>query len=130
MRHPFTIPKKKYIKPLLNNKINPERVIGEAFDLICNGEEVLSGSLRIYQRELQAKVFTILGYSPPEQKKYFGYFLQALEFAAPPHGGFGLGIDRLLAIILNLKSLKEVIAFPKNIDGSCSLTKAPNYFDG
>ena len=110
MRHPFTIPKKKYTKPLLNNKIKPEKVIGEAFDLICNGEEVLSGSLRIYQRELQAKTFTILGYSLP-------------------HGGFGLGIDRLLAIILNLKSLKEVIAFPKNIDGSCSLTGTPNYFD-
>ncbi|CAG8744602.1 34823_t:CDS:2, partial [Racocetra persica] len=98
-------------------------------DLLCNGEEVLSGGLRIYQRELQAKVFTILGYSPQKQEKYFGYFLQALEFAAPPHGGFGLGIDRLLAIILNLKSLKEVIAFPKNIDGSCSLTGTPNYFE-
>jgi aspartyl-tRNA synthetase len=129
LRHPFTTPKKIYIKSLLNNKIKPEKAIGEAFDLICNGEEVLSGSLRIYQRELQAKVFTILGYSLLEQKKYFGYFLQALEFAAPPHGGFGLGIDRLLAIILNLKSLKEVIAFPKNIDGSCSLTGTPNYFD-
>ena len=129
LRHPFTIPKKKYIKSLLNNKIKPEKAVGEAFDLICNGEEVLSGSLRIYQRELQAKVFTILGYSPSKQEKYFGYFLQALEFAAPPHGGFGLGIDRLLAIILNLKSLKEVIAFPKNIDGSCSLTRTPNYID-
>lgn len=129
MRHPFTIPKKIYIKSLLNNKIKPEKAVGEAFDLICNGEEVLSGSLRIYQRELQAKVFTILGYDPSKQEKYFGYFLQALEFAAPPHGGFGLGIDRLLALILNLKSLKEVIAFPKNIDGSCSLTGTPNYFD-
>lgn len=129
MRHPFTIPKKKYIKSLLNNKIKPEKAVGEAFDLVCNGEEVLSGSLRIYQRELQAKVFTILGYSPSKQEKYFGYFLQALEFAAPPHGGFGLGIDRLLALILNLKSLKEVIAFPKNIDGGCSLTGTPNYID-
>ncbi|RHZ36342.1 amino acid--tRNA ligase-related protein [endosymbiont GvMRE of Glomus versiforme] len=128
-RHPFTIPQKKYIKPLLNNKIKPEKVICEAFDLVCNGEEVLSGSLRIYQRELQEKVFTILGYDQQKQKKYFGYFLQALEFAAPPHGGFGLGIDRLLAIVLNLKSLKEVIAFPKNIDGSCSLTGTPNYLD-
>jgi aspartyl-tRNA synthetase len=130
LRHPFTIPKKKYIKPLLNNKISPEGIIGEAFDLICNGEEILSGSLRIYQRELQEKFFTILGYNRQKQTKYFSYFLQALEFASPPHGGFGLGIDRLLAILLNLKSLKEVIAFPKNIDGSCSLTGTPNNFDG
>jgi len=121
------LPKKKCIKPLLNNKIKPEKVICEAFDLVCNGEEVLSGSLRIYQRKLQEKVFAILGYDQQKQEQYFGYFLQALEFAAPPHGGFGLGIDRLLAIILNLKSLKEIIAFPKNIDGSCSLTGTPNY---
>ncbi|CAI2162036.1 2941_t:CDS:2 [Funneliformis geosporum] len=125
-RHPFTIPQKKYIKPLLNNKIEPEKVICEAFDLVCNGEEILSGSIRIYQRELQEKILEILGYSPEAREKNFGYFLQALEFAAPPHGGIGLGIDRLLAVILNTNNLKELIAFPKNIDGSCSLTKAPN----
>ncbi|CAH1756442.1 3913_t:CDS:2 [Entrophospora sp. SA101] len=117
---------KKYIQPLLTNKIKPEQVICEAFDLVCNGEELLSGSIRIYQRELQEKVLEILGYSQAKQEKNFGYFLQALEFAAPPHGGVGLGIDRLLAVILNTNSLKELIAFPKNIDGTCSLTGAPN----
>jgi len=125
-RHPFTIPQEKYIKPLLNNKIKPEEVICEAFDLVCNGEEILSGSIRIHQAELQSKVLEIIGYNKEEQKKNFGYFLQALEFAAPPHGGIGLGIDRLLATILKVKSLKELIAFPKNIDGTCSLTGAPN----
>jgi aspartyl-tRNA synthetase len=127
LRHPFTIPKGKYIEPLLNNKISPEEVICEAFDLVCNGEEVLSGSLRIYQRNLQEKVLEILGYNPEEREKHFGYFLQALEFAAPPHGGVGLGIDRLLATICQVKSLKELIAFPKNIDGTCSLTGTPDY---
>ncbi|CAG8749905.1 13878_t:CDS:2, partial [Gigaspora margarita] len=125
-RHSFTTPEKKYIRPLLNNKIKPEKVICEAFDLVCNGEELLSGSIRIYQRNLQEKVLEILGYSQEEQEKNFGYFLQALEFAAPPHGGIGLGIDRLLAVILNTNNLKELIAFPKNIDGTCSLTGAPN----
>lgn len=125
-RHPFTIPQKRYIKPLLNNKIKPEKVICEAFDLVLNGEEMLSGSVRIHQPELQAKVLEILGYNKEEREKNFGYFLQALEFAAPPHGGMGLGIDRLLATILQVKSLKELIAFPKNIDGSCSLTGTPN----
>ncbi|CAG8608613.1 5254_t:CDS:2 [Ambispora gerdemannii] len=125
-RHPFTIPQKKYIKPLLNNKIDPERVIGEAFDLVCNGEEILSGSIRIHQAELQEKVLEILGYNKEAREKNFGYFLRALEFAAPPHGGIGLGIDRLLTVILNTNNLKELIAFPKNIDGTCSLTGAPN----
>ncbi|CAG8668941.1 12347_t:CDS:2, partial [Ambispora gerdemannii] len=86
-RHPFTTPQEKYIQPLLANKIKPEQVICEAFDLVCNGEELLSGSIRIYQRELQEKVLEILGYGQADQEKNFGYFLQALEFAAPPHGG-------------------------------------------
>ena len=111
---------------MLNNKIKPEKVICEAFDLVLNGEEMLSGSIRIHQSELQAKVLEILGYNKEKREKNFGYFLQALEFAAPPHGGMGLGIDRLLATILQVKSLKELIAFPKNIDGTCSLTGAPN----
>lgn len=94
--------------------------------MVCNGEELLSGSIRIYQRHLQEKILEILGYSKEEQEKSFGYFLQALEFAAPPHGGIGLGIDRLLAVMLNTNNLKELIAFPKNTDGTCSLTGAPN----
>ncbi|MCE8169968.1 MAG: hypothetical protein I3273_07720 [Candidatus Moeniiplasma glomeromycotorum] len=125
-RHPFTTPQKKYINPLLTGKIEPEKVICEAFDLICNGEEILSGSIRIYQRNLQEKVLEILGYNSQAREKNFGYFLQALEFAAPPHGGIGLGIDRLLAVILNTNNLKELIAFPKNIDGTCSLTGTPD----
>lgn len=126
-RHPFTIPKKEYIESLFNNKIKPEKVIGEAFDLVCNGEEILSGSLRIYQRGLQEKVLEILGFSQEKREKYFDYFLQALEFAAPPHGGIGFGIDRFLATILGIKNLKDLLAFPKNIDGSCSLTGTPDF---
>jgi aspartyl-tRNA synthetase len=68
-----------------------------------------------------------LGYNSIEREKHFNYFLGALGFAAPPHGGIGLGIDRLLAVILNTNNLKELIAFPKNIDGTCSLTKTPNF---
>ena len=83
--------------------------------------------MRIYTRELQEKVLEVLGYSLAEQKKHFSYFLEALGFAAPPHGGAGLGIDRLLAVVCQVKNLKELIAFPKNIDGTCSLTRAPNH---
>jgi aspartyl-tRNA synthetase len=97
--------------------------------LVCNGEELASGSLRIYQRTLQEKVFEVLGFDKKDSEKHFGYFLKALEFAAPPHGGIGLGIERMLAVFLNLKSLKETIAFPKNIDGTCSLTGTPNFIN-
>jgi len=123
------LPKKKYVNSLLGNKIEPEKVISEAFDLVCNGEEILSGGLRIYQRKLQEKTLEIIGYGEKEREKSFGYFLRALEFAAPPHGGIGLGVDRLLATILTTNNLKELIAFPKNIDGTCSLTGTPNYIE-
>ena len=123
MRHPFTTPQAEFVAPLLKDEIELEKVKGEAFDLVCNGEEILSGSLRIHQANLQSKVLTILGYSLAEQEKHFGFFLQALEFAAPPHGGLGMGIDRLLAVILGTKNLKELLAFPKNIDGICPLLK-------
>ena len=97
--------------------------------MVLNGEEILSGSVRIHQVELQSKVLEVLGYNKEKRKENFGYFLQALEFAAPPHGGIGLGIDRLLATILQVKSLKELIAFPKNIDGTCSLTGTPDLIE-
>lgn len=126
LRHPFTAPQTEFVNPLLNDQVELEKVKGEAFDLVCNGEEILSGGLRINQRNLQAKVLTLLGYSPTEQEKHFGFFLQALEFAAPPHGGFGMGIDRLLAVILKVKNLKELVAFPKNVDGLDPLTKKKN----
>lgn len=124
MRHPFTNIKKIFVKQFLKEE-NLEEVIGECFDLVCNGEEIISGGMRIHQRDMQQKVFSILGYSEKEIEENFGYFLRALGFASPPHGGFGLGIDRLLMVILGSKNIKELLAFPKNIDGGCSLTGAP-----
>lgn len=126
LRHPFTLPKEKYIEKIINEKIDPLSIKTESYDLVCNGEEFASGSLRIYKRDLQEKIFEILGFNKEESENHFGYFLKALEFAAPPHGGIGLGIERMLVTFLNLKNLKETIAFPKNIDGTCSLTGTPN----
>jgi aspartyl-tRNA synthetase len=126
LRHPFTMPKEEYLDKLDENEFDPLSIITDSYDLVCNGEEFASGSLRIHKRDLQQKVFKILGFSENELEKHFGYFLKALEFAAPPHGGIGIGIERMLLVFLNLKNLKETVAFPKNIDGSCSLTGAPN----
>jgi len=127
LRHPFTSPLKEQQKDFLSGKVKPEELIGDAFDLVCNGEEILSGSMRIHQSELQSKFLELLGYDEKKREKYFGYFLKALDFAAPPHGGAGIGIDRLLSIIMETNNLKELIAFPKNIDGTCSLTGTPDY---
>ncbi len=114
--------------PKLSSGINSHLFLvkGHAYDLVCNGEELASGSLRIFKRDLQEKIFKILGFNKQETEEYFGYFLKALEFAAPPHGGVAFGIERMLAVFLGLKNLKEAIAFPKNVDGSCPLTGAPN----
>jgi aspartyl-tRNA synthetase len=118
-----------YQQALKEGKISPTEVIGEAFDLVCNGEEILSGGMRIHDSQLQEKVLELLGYDKVKRNKYFAYFLQALDFAAPPHGGVGLGIDRMLAQLIKVKNLKELLAFPKNIDGSCSLTGTPDSYD-
>ena len=121
------MPREDDISKLSNDKDSYLSLVkGQAYDLVCNGEELASGSLRIFKRELQEKIFEILGFSKKETEEHFGYFLKALEFAAPPHGGIAFGIERILAVFLGLKSLKETVAFPKNIDGSCSLTGAPN----
>jgi aspartyl-tRNA synthetase len=115
---------------MINGKdIDPLSIKSESYDLVCNGEEFASGSLRIHERKLQEEVFKILGFDKEQIEKYFGYFMEALEYAAPPHGGIGLGIERMIASFLELKSIKETIAFPKNIDGTCSLTGTPDYID-
>jgi aspartyl-tRNA synthetase len=117
---------KSQVNGFAKGKISPDLLISDSFDLICNGEEILSGGMRINNRFIQERVFELLGYNEESRDENFGYFLKALGFAAPPHGGFGLGIDRLLSVLLGSSNLKELIAFPKNIDGTCSLTDAPN----
>lgn len=120
------MPKAEQVNKLFETECDLSQILTDSYDLVCNGEELASGSLRIYKRDLQERVFELLGFSKEQAEKHFGYFLKALGFAAPPHGGIGIGIERMLTVFLGLKSLKETIAFPKNIDGTCSLTGAPN----
>jgi aspartyl-tRNA synthetase len=104
---------------------DPENVIGQHYDLVWNGWEMGSGSIRIHDAELQAAVFTTMGLGEEEQREKFGFLLDALRMGAPPHGGFAMGIDRFVALMAGEPDIRQVIAFPKVASGSDPLTGAP-----
>ncbi len=104
---------------------NPGAIKSKAYDLVCNGAELASGSIRIHRRELQEKIFSILGYPKEEIIARFGHILEAFEYGAPPHGGIAPGIDRLVAILAGSSSIREVIAFPKTQTGADLLFGSP-----
>ena len=125
--HPFTAP-----APGCEGMLDGEdlaSIPSRAYDLVCNGSELASGSIRIHRRDLQEKVFGILGYSPEQISDQFGHILEAFDYGAPPHGGIAPGIDRLVAILAGADSLREVIAFPKTQSGSDLLFGAPAAVD-
>lgn len=121
--HPFTAPKKEDVN-LLDK--DPSKVKACSYDLVLNGNEIGSGSIRIHNRELQNKIFQILNLSQKEIEERFGFLLKAFEYGAPPHGGIAFGIDRLLAIISGSDTIRDVVAFPKTQKAFCPLTNAPS----
>ena len=127
VHHPFTLPAETGFDPLDRHALL--QLKSRAYDLVMNGEELGGGSLRIHRMELQKKVFQALGLSPEAAEAKFGFFLRALEFGAPPHGGIALGLDRVVAMILKLHSIRDVIAFPKNRSAVCPMTQAPSHVD-
>jgi len=122
MNHPFTAPREEDL-PLIESE--PGRVRARAYDVVVNGWELGSGSIRIHRADLQERVFRRLGISEEEGRERFGFLLDALRFGAPPHGGIALGLDRICAIAAGATSLREVIAFPKTTSGTCLMTRAP-----
>jgi aspartyl-tRNA synthetase len=117
MHHPFTAPREEDV-PLLD--IAPQQVRARHYDIVCNGCELSSGSIRIHTRELQERIFRLLGYSQSEIEERFGHLLEAFDYGAPPHGGIAPGIDRVVMLLAGEQSIREVIPFPKN-QGACDL---------
>ena len=124
--HPFTAPRRED-KDILEKM--PDKVKARSYDLVLNGMEIGSGSIRIHEQELQERIFKLIGINKTEAHKRFGFLLEAFQYGAPPHAGIAIGLDRLLAILAGEMSIREMIAFPKTSAGFCPLTGAPSEVD-
>lgn len=121
--HPFTAPVQEHVAFLDERPLD---VIAQAYDLVLNGFEVAGGSMRIYQQELQEKMFEIIGFTPEEIQRRFGFFVDAFKYGTPPHGGIAFGLDRYAMALTHSETIRDVIAFPKNASARCPLTNAPS----
>jgi aspartyl-tRNA synthetase len=121
--HPFTMPK---LEDLPKFETDPGAILSDAYDMVCNGYEMASGSIRIHRRDIQFKIFKLLGLKDDDIQKKFGHLLEAFEYGAPPHGGMAPGIDRLVMLLADEPNIREVIAFPKNQAGRDVMADAPS----
>jgi len=120
--HPFTTPHPDDLDKIESDPLSVRSI---AYDLVLNGWELGSGSIRIHEPALQRRVFQALGISDSAAEEKFGFFLNPFDYGAPPHGGFGLGLDRLVAILAGEENIREVIAFPKTQSGADPMTNSP-----
>lgn len=130
MHHPFTSPKRDEIEKMMSGDLETlKNLKADAYDLVINGNEIGGGSIRIHDRELQEKNFNLLGFTPEEAEKQFGFLMGAFEYGAPPHGGIAFGFDRLCAVMNNQTTIRDYIAFPKNNQGKDIMIDAPDTID-
>jgi aspartyl-tRNA synthetase len=127
MHHPFTSPKPEDL-PLLES--DPGEVRANAYDMVINGVEVGGGSIRIHGKELQQRMFSLLGFSPEDAQAQFGFLMNAFEYGAPPHGGIAFGFDRLCSLFGGADSIRDYIAFPKNNAGRDVMIDSPSPISG
>lgn len=123
LHHPFTSPAEEDLAKLEND---PAAVSSQAYDIVANGSEIGGGSIRIHNPKVQQKIFELLKISKTQAKQQFGFFLKALEYGAPPHGGIAFGLDRIIMLLTSTENIRDVIAFPKTQRGQCLLTDAPS----
>ena len=126
IHHPFTCPFDEDIDKL---DTNPLSVRAKAYDIILNGTELGGGSIRIHDRELQAKMLSLLGFSQEEAQERFGFLLEAFKYGTPPHGGMAYGLDRLVMLLTGSESIRDVMAFPKVQNASEPMSNAPDTVD-
>ena len=125
--HPFTMPVREDLHLL---ESDPSKVKAQAYDLVLNGYELGGGSLRIYERDIQEKMFSVLGFTKEQAIEQFGFLLEAFEYGTPPHGGIALGLDRMVMLLAGRTNLRDTIAFPKTASASDLLTDAPGEVSG
>jgi aspartyl-tRNA synthetase len=126
LHHPFTAPVQEDLDKL---ETDPANIRSQAYDIVVNGSEIGGGSIRIHDKKVQQKVFDLLNISKEQAQQQFGFFLKALEYGAPPHGGIAFGLDRLIMLLTGTDNIRDVIAFPKTQRGQCLLTDAPSEVD-
>ena len=126
MHHPFTSPKPEDIELIHSN---PGKVRANAYDMVLNGNEIGGGSIRIHDKDLQSRMFALLGFTPEQAEDQFGFLMNAFQFGAPPHGGLAFGLDRLVAILGGQETIRDFIAFPKNNSGRDVMIDAPSKID-
>lgn len=125
--HPFTSPKKEQVDTFLTGDVEAlKNISAEAYDVVCNGYELGGGSIRIFRKDVQDKMFEVLGFTPDDAKKQFGFFVEALKYGVPPHGGLAFGLDRIIMMLAKTDSIRDVIAFPKTTAASDLMAQAPS----